>query len=288
MRMLAIALTCGALAIVLGTSPSSAQENKGKIKEFEYTAWMKRTEAELKALGYLGKTVERVNVPVSEKLTVEKVPVTFVKAHCEHATHVVGALEYPTRKSSEIPKAVMGLAEYWLVPQTVAAEKAALKQRPMLDLIRADAKLHAELVKHFGKPGEGPDKVLAGLPGSGLSARELLPVSRAGEGIRFNFTPIPIVQLLGRFEPHAEVTEQTADSVAEETVWTKALGISDATYKTLPQARLILQAAILENLNFEIGNPGDKDNDKAAKAKAKLAEAKKTLIETWRKAAEGK
>ena len=47
MRMLAIALTCGALAIVLGTSPSPAQENKGKIKEFEYTAWMKRTEAEL-------------------------------------------------------------------------------------------------------------------------------------------------------------------------------------------------------------------------------------------------
>lgn len=81
----------------------------------------------------------------------------------------------------------------------------------------------------------------------------------------------------GKARPGAGATERDADQVAEEILWTKELGIGDGTHQSLPRARQILQAAILENLNFEIGNPGDKDKETSAQAQAKLAAATKLV-----------
>ncbi len=256
-----------------------------ETKAFRYTSAMKRAEADLRALEYIKDKVERISVPVSKSLIVEKVPITLIKAHVEHAGHVTAAWGYPSSKKSELPAKVIGLTEYWLVPLTVTAEKEALEQRPRLDLIRADAKLFAGLLEQFGEKDVSPDKILAELEDVDIPTNRLLPINPPGGGNAINFSPVPLIWLLKRFDPKSDVTKETADVVAEEILWTKELGISDGTYQTLPQAREVVQAAILEGLNFDIGNPSHKDKSKSAKAKAKLEEGKKSLINTWRLAA---
>jgi hypothetical protein len=92
-------------------------------------------------------------------------------------------------------------------------------------------------------------------------------------------------ELLDRFEPDMPATAENADTVAEELVWTKALGLSDAAPKTLPPARFTLQALILEAVGYEIGDPGDSDFAKAAAAIKKLEETKASFRKQWDAAA---
>ncbi len=89
-------------------------------------------------------------------------------------------------------------------------------------------------------------------------------------------------QVLERFDPNYALSDDNADLVAEDLVWTKTLGISDGTPATLPNARRVLQALILEPLvGFPIGDPADKDPAGRKAASAKLEEAKLLFDKTW-------
>ena len=57
--------------------------------------------------------------------------------------------------------------------------------------------------------------------------------------------------LLDRFEPKAPVEESNAVEVAEEIVWTQAMDLGNGTRGALPEARVILQAAILAGMGFD-------------------------------------
>ncbi len=253
-----------------------------KTKPYDFAAWMEAREAELKALGYkIGE--QRGSVQVSDDLTVDKVPVEFIKAHFGNGAIIIDVLGYPSTVKSDIPKVVSGLAEDWLEPLWIDAKPDALKARPRIELIRTDAKLHSELAKLFGAKGDPLDKLLAGVPKKNLSVRELFISDSKMAGLR---SPISVPHLLKRFDPNAAAAEEDADSVAEEIIWSKEAGIGDGTYKSLPESRRVIQAAILENLGFEIGHPGHKDPAKRKQAVEKLDAAKRACLEAWREAAE--
>jgi hypothetical protein len=146
-----------------------------------------------------------------------------------------------------------------------------------------DAKLHSELAQVFDKKDERVEKVLSRVPRTNLSMRVLFLADSKMVGLR---NPISILQLLKRFDPSTVATEEDADSIAEEIIWAKEAGIGDGTYKSLPDARRVIQAAILENLGFEIGHPGDRDPARRKTANETLETAKATVLKTWHAAAQ--
>ena len=60
------------------------------------------------------------------------------------------------------------------------------------------------------------------------------------------------------------------------------------TYKELPQARMVLQALLLEEIGFQIGDPADPDATKREAALKKLAEAKAAFHKAWDEAQKSK
>jgi len=91
---------------------------------------------------------------------------------------------------------------------------------------------------------------------------------------------VSLAALIQRFDPAAPVTDANAQAVAEEVVWTKAIGLSDGTLESLPAARRILQGLILEKMGFEIGDLTDADPDRRAMAEKRFDEAMNKYAET--------
>ena len=69
--------------------------------------------------------------------------------------------------------------------------------------------------------------------------------------------------------------------MAEELVWTAALGLGDGKMESLPDTRRLIQAGILEALGFHIGNPTDPNTEKRETALKNLREKMEILAKIW-------
>jgi len=277
--------------------PKEQPTEPGPIKKpYDYGSALQRAErastaAWLAAYGLLPKGSKAgglgatADVRVSDTLVVTGVPKAYIEgcaagalAQAAAETMVAAMLEGKPKPASSAPKGgwptAKTLALWWAAPRRAEIRVFGPKGKlTMEELIRSDGQMERALKQR------GPSAATSGpmaLPTDWL----LFP---KGLSIRpkYRRRAVSFRALLTRFEPEAPVTEANADAVAEELIWTKALGLSHGTFRTLPDARRRLQAAILEALDFEIGDPAHADEAGRAAALKKLAEAKKQFMKLW-------
>jgi len=88
--------------------------------------------------------------------------------------------------------------------------------------------------------------------------------------------------LLDRFDPSVQVNNSTAQTVAEDMVWMCALRLcDDESLAAMADARTLLQAAILEEFGFEVGDPASLDRAAKETAVSKAKDACKEFRRVW-------
>jgi hypothetical protein len=231
----------------------------------------------------------KADVAVSGNLTVTDVPEDYLKAAVR--SELESAIAF-LQVQVPLSKALKGrldaaklIVMMWFIPirtryaESVGAPAGQAPKPTQAQMIRFDAQRQRVRDASGGEP--------AGV----LAADWLFFVRRLDLQREPPFAPkwqrreVSVRELLDRFEPDAPVTAENADSVAEELVWTKALGLGDGTLKTLPAARQTLQALILESIGFSVGDPGDPNSTSAAGAKTRLNAAKAEFRKKWDAAA---
>ncbi|MCX5653884.1 MAG: hypothetical protein NTY65_04450 [Planctomycetota bacterium] len=227
----------------------------------------------------------RADVAVSDNLTVTGVPVEFLKSAVWSELESGIAFLQVQVPLAKLLKGRLDAAKMivmmWFVPirtryaESVGAPPGQAPKPTQAQIIRFDVQRQ--------RARDASD----GQPPAVLAADWLFFVRRLDLQRTPPFAPkwqrreVLVRELLDRFEPDAPVTAENADSVAEELVWTKALGLSDGSPKTLPVARQTLQALILESIGYSIGDPGDPNSTSAAAAKTKLNAAKAEFRKKW-------
>lgn len=213
----------------------------------------------------------KIDVPVSESLLVAKVPEDFIHACVLGAKMQLVGLGRLGDKDFRDDKATLNvLAHWWFedTPPGVLLTLSKEKRPTTLELITSDLAVPRRSDR-----------------GTEISIRWLFyPEKFRNRTGGLSTTPrwkVPFRDLLNRFDPESVVTEANASTVAEELVWAKRLGLGDGTPKTLAETRTAIQAAILEQMGFEIGNPLDTDPAKRDVACKKLLEARRACKDVW-------
>jgi hypothetical protein len=234
----------------------------------------------------------KADIRVSDGLVVTGVPVDFLKAVVRSEQQYVFATSQAAvpAAAAAAPKgrldAARGIVGLWVKPllakyaeSTGAAAGQPLPKPPLAELARFDCRRQLARDAREGKPP------------AVLAADWLFFVKRMELEREPPYAPkwqqreVSLRELLDRFEPDTPVTAANADAVAEELVWTKALGLGDGTPRTLALARFVLQALILEAVDGEIGDPGEADLAKAGAAIKKLEKVKAGFCKQWDAAA---
>ena len=234
----------------------------------------------------------KAEIRVSDSLAVPGVPVDFLAAVVRSEQQYAFATSQATAPAAAAaaPKgrldAARGIVGLWVKPllakyaeSTGAAAGQPLPKPPPAELARFDCRRQLARDAREGKPP------------AVLAADWLFFVKRMELEREPPYAPkwqqreVSLRELLDRFEPDTPVTAANADAVAEELVWTKALGLGDGTPGTLPLARFVLQALILEAVDGEIGDPGEPDLARAGAAIKKLEETKASFCKQWDAAA---
>ena len=232
----------------------------------------------------------KADVAVSDNLTVTDVPAEFFKSAVRSELESGIAFLQVQVPLSKLLRGRLDAAKMivmmWFIPirtkyaESIGAPAGQAPKPTQAQMIRFDVQ------RQRAREAQG------GQPPPVLAADWLFFVRRLDLQRTPPFAPkwqrrdVLVQELLDRFEPDAPVTAENADSVAEELVWTKALGLSDGTPKTLPVARQTLQALILESVGFSVGDPGDPNSTSAAGAKMKLNAAKVDFRKKWDVAAQ--
>jgi hypothetical protein len=273
-------------------------EKMGKVGEFlmmlrlfseVQNARKEQDEVEMKALGILPMGESRkAEVKVSDNLVVTDVPVDFLTGRVTSATVHLGAMG-EIEKDADAPNRAKAVVRWWFYSTPAGFARTLGEKKEKIEPAHVAA---ADSGKALG-PGISTDAqqllllklqpYVPGKAGAAVSTDWLFPSNVLKPG----FTPNSYVSfraLLERFEPELRVTDENSDLVAEEVIWTGALGLSDGTVKTLPDARRRVQAYLLETIGFQIGDPADREVSKREAAQKKLNDAKRTFVDLWQNA----
>jgi hypothetical protein len=279
------------LVLLLGLSSSSGQDAKQQKKAYTKSPEMVQGLVLLKAFELMpkGKGDEdfgrTADVRVTDQLMVTGVPAEFIEKSTEAALVQVSALGlFPELKDgAALEKALKektlnsraaakALVAWWTV-EILAEWKIDAKKRPSTqEMLQLDAK-RTQTLKSLGSSPEGTLAATWLLFPQGLDT--FSPNKQARK-------PVSFQMLVERFDPDLAVTHKNAEAVAEELIWTQRIRLSDGTAAKLPDARRVIQALLLEQLGFEIGDPMDADNTKREAARKKLAEARRASAEAWK------
>lgn len=236
-----------------------------------------RRMAELAALGLAPRRGEerKANVQVSESLVVTDVPISTLQSRLLAAKVTISALgvqngtvgDPPGNPAEDRLRRARGFVRWWFTNTTPFIMKAVHKRKDALtnrDLIKGDARIDDEKVRAL--------MVFGGHSGP-INAKWLIPADATAMGgsRRGN---VLFSKLLDRFDPEQAVTEANAEMVAEELTIMQSLSLGDVTWRSLPDCRRAIQALLLDQLGFQVGDPTDKDPAKRRAALQKLREAK--------------
>jgi hypothetical protein len=223
--------------------------------------------------GNAGDTGRKADIRVSDDLTVAGVPVEYVEAAASNArihAEVGGLLKEGQRDRWSTARA---FGEDWTMPRAVEIQVIEVKggKATRQQLVAIDARTERALAKE-GIPRSWPTMDWL------LNLGELL---RQPGALGPSRNSISFQTLLKRFDPDAAVTEANAAGVAEELVWTQALGLGDGDYKNLPDTRRLLQAGMLGALGFGVADPTDADLSKRETARKAILQALTEFNNIW-------
>lgn len=230
-----------------------------------------------------GRTVD---IRVSDQLTVTGVPIEFLEKSTEAALIQVSALglspdfkdgaafEKAVKEKKINSRAAAKALVAWWTAEILAEWNVDSKDKKVTsqELLQLDFQ-RTRALKSLGSSPDGALMATWLLFPQGLDSLSPTRQSRR---------PVSFQMLMERFAPDMPVTEENAEAISEELVWTRHINLSDATIAQLPDARRVLRALILERLGFEIGDPMDADLAKRQAARNKLAEAELVATKAWK------
>jgi hypothetical protein len=266
------------------------------MKAYQYTDGMLVDLEIVRAHGMMGAAKKddyggKIDLWVAEKFAVTGVPVDFLNAAVRSEQAYVLSISQAAPPAPDAPKGRLDAARrivgLWVRPllakyaestgAAVAPNEAPPKPK-LADLIPFDCRRQ---LARDAREGAKPPVLAADWL---LFVRRLELERTPPYAPKYPQREVSLRELLDRFEPGSPVTAENADSVAEELLMARALGIG-GYYKTLDATRHTLQALLLEAVGSEIGDPGDEEFAKAATAIKKLEETKASFRKQWDQAA---
>ena len=225
----------------------------------------------------------KAEIRVADRLAVSDVPVDFLKASADAAITQTAALGLlPLKEGEQLEKllserkldgkaATKALVLWWtmdMMSEWDPESKGNLSSQQLLALDK-------ERAKSVGSLGTIPSEQLRAqwllFP---MGMDQFSPMQRVRKPATFH-------SLIERFDPPATIHKDNAVAAAEDLIWTWRIGLGDGKAATLPESRLVIQAHLVERLNFKIGDPLDPDETLRKSAREKLAAALKVCRLAW-------
>lgn len=244
----------------------------------------------LKAFGIVpaGKNEEdfgrKAEIRVADRIAVTDVPVDFLKASADAAVAQAAALGLLPLKDGESLESLLrdrkldgkaaakALVQWWTIEMLAAWEPDDGGKLSSQQLLARDVERAKSLNSLAVAPPLRAQWLL--FP---LGMDQLSPTRHTRNAVSFQM-------LVERFDPAAAITEENAVEAAEDLIWTWRIGLGDGKAATLPDSRMVIQAHLVERLNFEIGDPLDADDARRKAARDKLAESLNVCRQAWSKA----